>query len=259
MNTPNPPSDYARGHYARQLSLQGASALAVLAVAWPYCALRGHPLPWLETSLAIGAAALLLAIITRQDWWWRTIHALFAPVAFALLQLDLSPHWYLMAFLITYLVYRGALSSRVPLFLSSTGTVDVLADLIIEHQKMTFIDLGAGTGSVVAPLARRLPDRRIAGIENSAIPWLIGQLRTARCTNTRWSYGDLRRIPLADYDVVYAFLSPVPMTALWDKTRREMRSGAIFISNSFAVPDVEPDFVIDVADSRKTRLFCYQI
>lgn len=70
---------------------------------------------------------------------------------------------------------------------------------------------------------------------------------------------DFWKEPLADYNVVYAFLSPAPMSDLWAKINREMRPGSLFISNSFQVPEQDASFVIEVADTRKTRLFCYRI
>jgi len=77
--------------------------------------------------------------------------------------------------------------------------------------------------------------------------------------NCEWRWGDLWRTELSAYDVVYAFLSPVPMAALWEKAQREMRPGTLFISNSFAVPDVAAEQVIEVDDARQTRLFCYRL
>lgn len=63
---------------------------------------------------------------------------------------------------------------------------------------------------------------------------------------------------LTDYDVVYAFLSPTPMNALWDKVQREMRPGSLFISNSFAIPEVATSHIVEVDDARGTKLYCYQ-
>jgi hypothetical protein len=48
------------------------------------------------------------------------------------------------------------------------------------------------------------------------------------------------------------------MPALWNKIQREMRPGSLFISNSFAVPGVEANRVIELADARQTRLYCYR-
>ena len=44
---------------------------------------RTHKTPELLAAFAIGAVALLAAWVTRQPWWWRLIHAAFAPLAAA--------------------------------------------------------------------------------------------------------------------------------------------------------------------------------
>jgi hypothetical protein len=49
------------------------------------------------------------------------------------------------------------------------------------------------------------------------------------------------------------------MTALWQKAKVEMKSGSILVSNSFAIPDIEPDDVWELADARQTQLFIYVI
>ena len=67
------------------------------------------------------------------------------------------------------------------------------------------------------------------------------------------------RADLAGYDVVYAFLSPAPMPALGEKAKREMRPGSLLVSNSFAVPEVSPERVIELDDARQTLLYCYRL
>jgi hypothetical protein len=71
----------------------------------------------------------------------------------------------------------------------------------------------------------------------------------------RW--GDFWKTNLAEFDVVYAFLSPVPMPALWEKACLEMRKGSVLVSNSFVIPNVKAKRVIEVGDRRKTRLYVY--
>jgi hypothetical protein len=77
--------------------------------------------------------------------------------------------------------------------------------------------------------------------------------------NTRLIRGDFWQSSLADFDVVYAFLSPVPMPALWAKALREMRPGSYLISNSFEILRAKAETVIKVRDRRDTRLYCYRI
>lgn len=259
--TPTPPHDThstVRPHL-RQLALQFAAAFAVLSLAWPYYGLRDELLPWPTTALLIGSSALLIATLTRQPWWWRVIHALFAPLAWGVAQLAIDPGWFLLTFILLLLVYRGALSGQVPLYLSNAETAAALAELTADRTNMRFLDLGAGIGSIVRPLAQARPDAHVSGIENAPATWLLGYLRTADLANCAWHWGDIWQAELANYNVVYAFLSPAPMPALWEKIQSEMRPGSLFISNSFAVPDISVSIIIDVDDARQSRLYCYQL
>jgi hypothetical protein len=244
--------------HLRQLTLQCAAAFTVLSLAWPYFVLRNETLPWPATALSIGAVALLLASLTRQPWWWRLIHMLFAPLAWAIGAMSIAPGWFLLAFILLLLVYRGALTGQIPLYLSSKDTAATLAELMSERPGKRFLDLGAGIGSVLRPLAKALPEAQFTGIENAPATWLAGYLCTAGLPNCTWCWGDIWRISLTDYDLVYAFLSSAPMPALWEKVKLEMPSGSLFISNSFPVPGVEASSVVEIDDARQTRLYCYR-
>lgn len=48
------------------------------------------------------------------------------------------------------------------------------------------------------------------------------------------------------------------MSELWAKVQNEMAAGSLFISNSFPVPDVEASTIIEIDDTRQTRLYCYR-
>jgi hypothetical protein len=248
---PRPPSAF------RQFALQAAAAVAVLSLAWPYFGIRNEALPWPATALAISAVALLLAALTRQPWWWRVIHALFAPLAWCVSLLEIDPGWFLLAAIVLLLVYRGALTGQIPLYLSNRATAKALARLAGNYAALRLIDLGAGTGGVLRELAHARPDAELTGIENAPATWLVGYLRTRGLKRCTWRWGDFWQTDLAAYDVVYAFLSPAPMAELWRKACREMRAGSLFVSNSFEVPGVEPTAIYVVDDARRTRLYCY--
>jgi hypothetical protein len=244
--------------YLRQLALQCSAAFAVLSLAWPYYVIRNETMPWPETAFVIGGLALLIASLTRQPWWWRLIHALFAPLAWGIAVLSIDPGWFLLAFILMLLVYRGALTGQIPLYLSNNATTTALIELVSERQGMCFIDLGAGIGSVLRQLAKARPDAQFTGVENAPATWLAGYLRTCELTNCHWRWGDIWRVNLEEYDVVYAFLSPAAMATLWQKVEREMRPESLFISNSFAVPGIEASRVVEIDDARHSRLYCYR-
>lgn len=243
----------------RQLALQGAAVILVLSIAWPYYGFQATALPWLETSLAIGAAALLFATLSRQPWWWRVIHAGFMPLVWFTYTLAVDPGWFLLAAILLLLVYRGALSGQVPLYLSNRQTVAALAELLAERGPSRFLDLGSGLGSTTVPLADALPDSHFTGYENAPLTWLIGLFFSLGRPNIRWRWDDLWQARLGDYDVVYAFLSPAPMPRLWEKVVAEMQPGSLFVSNSFPVPGLAPDRIIDVDCTPPRPLYCYQL
>lgn len=243
---------------SRQLALQFAAALLVISLAWPYYGTRGEALPWGPTAAAIGTMACLFASISRQPWWWRLMHALFAPLAWAVVQLNIDPGWFLAASIALLLVYRGALTGRIPLYFSNAPTAQALGKIVGELGQVRFLDIGAGIGSVIAPLARHQPSSRFEGLENAPLTWLAGRLYTAGNSNCHLRFGDLWAENLGPWDVVYAFLSPEPMPELARKVAMEMNPQALFISNSFPVPGVQPERVVEVDDTRQTRLYCYR-
>ncbi|MDH5586413.1 MAG: hypothetical protein OEZ05_07260, partial [Nitrospirota bacterium] len=72
-------------------------------------------------------------------------------------------------------------------------------------------------------------------------------------------WGDFWKDDLAQYDVVYAYLSPVPMQRLWEKARQEMQPGSLLISNSFIIPGVLPEKSIQLNDFPGSTLYMWRI
>lgn len=205
------------------------------------------------------SASSLFALAAAWRWhdgrWWMLIHALFLPLALLALQLDISPLWYLLAFALSWLVFGRVAVSRAPLYLSNRQVLEVLEKHL--PQDGCFLDIGAGSGTVLAWLAQRRPDLQLHGIEHAWLPWLLGRLRLPR--SVRWLRGDYQALNLAHFDITYAFLSPVPMADLWQKACVEMRPGTLFLSNTFTVPGVEPDEIIELGDWKGGRLLLWHM
>lgn len=242
----------------RQLTLQLAAFILVLSLAWPIYGLHAGPWPWLPLSLAIGGCAGLLAWLTRQPWWWRLIHCLFVPLAYGAAQLHLPPLVYLVAFMVLMLVYRGAVTGRVPLYFSNAITAQALLAMGEQQHKTTLLDLGAGIGSLIYPIARQRPDWQLRGLENAPLTWLIGLLRGRGKANVRLEFGDLWQRSLAEENWVYTFLSPEPMAELGVKAAEEMPADGLLVSNSFPIPWAQADWTATLGDRRATRLYCYR-
>lgn len=209
-------------------------------------------------AFAQGIAAALAAFALRSAPWWLPIHLAFAPALVAAARLQIAPAWYMGAFVILMLIYWTSFRTQVPLFLSNRTTAEALLALIPEGKGHKMADLGSGTGGLLLRLARGRPNCRFVGIETAPLPYLLARL-TKRRRNLELRWGDFWRDDLAEYDIVYAFLSPVPMARLWDKARAEMQPGSLLVSNSFPVPGMAPAHVVDVPDRRLTRLYCYRV
>lgn len=118
--------------------------------------------------------------------------------------------------------------------------------------------MGCGLGGNVVFMSQLVNVERADGVETAPIPYLIAKLFALLRGGDVYMM-DLWKSQLAYYDVVYAFLSPEPMPKLWQKVVDEMRPDAIFVSNSFAVPDIEPSEVWELDDRRKTKLYLYRM
>jgi len=205
-----------------------AAHLGLVAGLWPLLALQ-----------ALAAAGIAASL--RSPWWWIVFQLIFSPALVLLHGLGLAPGWYLAAFVLLALVFGNPTRTRVPLFLSHRATVDALAALLPADRPFHFLDVGSGTGRVVVALARAFPRGEFTGIEQAVLPHLIARWRGRGLPNLHLRRGDAFALPWAGYDVLYAFLSPVPMPDLWRKARAELPPGSLVCSNEFPIPGIVPE------------------
>lgn len=244
-----------------QLAAGGVVFAGGEALAW-----AGDFRPPLAAWLVLhGAGAALLGWRFGLAWWWAPIQ-LLAPAAMALAFMARLPAWiFLAAFVVLLAVFWNSAGDRVPLYLTNRKTRAALAGLLPDRPALTVADLGSGLGGVGAELARRRPAGSFVAIESAPLPFAIGWLRgwlgrrLGGPANLTAKYGDLWSADLGAYDVVYCFLSPAPMPALYAKARAEMRPGSLLVSNSFAVPGQPADRVVEVGDRRGTRLHVWEM
>ena len=250
-------------------------------------------LPTLMFAALCGVLAALFSRIAGLARWWLLIQFLFIPALVLMLSLKLPPNFFLFAFLILLVVYWSTFRTQVPLYLSSRRIWQAMELLLPAPAKdnvaaektcaedtncsgnspfrpltesesqhhFTFMDLGSGIGGVLTHLAGVRPDGRYYGVEAAPLPFLWSwlRIRLGGYRNCEVKWGSLWDCDLAEYDVVFAYLSPVPMDELWQKARREMRSGTVFISNTFAVADHPPQQTFTVDDLHHSTLYIWHM
>ncbi|HTY03296.1 MAG TPA: class I SAM-dependent methyltransferase [Rhodocyclaceae bacterium] len=251
MRTPDPPIPPLRAAVLAQVF---GLAIAAGLVALAYPPLFGRPL---VVAALQGASAAYVGHKLESPGWWIPIHLAFGPCVVAAYGLGLAPGWYLAMFILLFLVYWRIDRSRVPLYLSNEAAARAVASLLPAYP-CRVIDLGCGNGVLLARLAEARPDCQFFGIEHAPLPWVWAMLVSVRHPNCRVRLGSFWNRSLADYAVIYAFLSPAPMPRLWAKASAEMTPDALFITNSFPVPGVAPEREVLVGDRAATRLYCYR-
>lgn len=205
-----------------------------------------------------GVLAAFLSCRLGLPCWWRWIQ-FGLPVGLYLgVTYQINPFWALVIFLLLWLIFFNAIKERVPLYLTNATTRQALKKLIKRRKEVHFLDLGCGLGGNVVFMAQQVNVRRADGVETAPIPYLISKMFTALRGGETFAM-DLWKTQLSYYDVVYAFLSTEPMPELWQKVLAEMPDDGVFVSNSFAVPDVEPSEVWTLNDRRRTTLYLYRI
>ena len=212
-------------------------------------------------AMLCGTLAAAFSRIAGLARWWLIIQFAFAPALVLMLALDIPPGFFLAAFLIMLVVYWSTFRTQVPLYLSSDKVWQALANRLPAEQPYTLVDLGSGIGGVLTYLARTRPQGRYHGIESAPLPFLWSWLRIkfGGFHNCSVQWGSLWNGDLGQYDVVFAYLSPVPMEALWQKAKKEMRPGSLFISNTFAVPDQPPQETLTVEDLHHSTLYLWRM
>ena len=243
-----------------QALLVQLSAIVIYALLFPLLgvALAENVSP-VVGAFVLGGFALVLSFLLNFERWWHLINFLLTPALILTLYLPIPPVYFLLAFVGMVAVFWSTYRTQVPLYLSSHHAFQAISLLLPEHLNFRLIDLGSGLGGLLAHVKKVRSDGVYHGIENAPLPILISWLRFLFVKNISVSWGSLWRCNLADYDVVYAYLSPVPMAALWDKAKSEMRPGTLLISNTFDIPGIVPSQVIEIEDFNHSVLYLWRM
>ena len=213
-----------------------------------------------QFALAQGVMAAGLSRLWHQPVWWLPLHLVFFPSILLAQEFNLPAWVYLVAFLLMVLFYWSSFRTRVPLYLSDRKAWDAVIPLLPQATPFRFIDIGSGFGDVPFYLESRFPLASFYGTEIAPAPWLISRMRAwlkhSRVTFLRRDYAAL---DLAEFDVVFAFLSPAAMPDVWQQAQTQMRKGSLLISLSFDVQSRQPDHVIPLAEGARHTLYAWRM
>lgn len=205
------------------------------------------------------AFAAFLTFLCKMDWWWIPIQFLFPLFVPILLIADISSTYYLCGFVFLTLIYWSSFRTQVPYFPSTSALLPAVLNLLPVDSKIRFVDIGSGLGGLLFNLSAIRKESSFVGIEIAPLPWAVSYFRAWFASSTvRFIFGNYERANFGEYDVVFAYLSPVAMPSLWVKAISEMKPGALLLSYEFIIPDVEPDLCINIAE-KEPFLYVWRI
>jgi hypothetical protein len=215
--------------------------------------------PWYYFVFVQASLSAVIAYLLEMDWWWWLI-LFFFPLAVALgCCFSLPAYYYLLAFSFFLLLYWSTFRTQVPYYPSSPELPLLILELLAEKKTVHMIDIGSGFGGLMLHLAAERPDSFFSGIEIAPFPWLISVLRNKLLgQHVQFLRGDYNDLNFANYDIVFAYLSPRAMPDLWVKAKNEMCSGALLLSYEFIIPDNEPNMCIN-SGKNNPNLYVWRI
>lgn len=144
---------------------------------------------------------------------------------------------------------------------SSSKVKKCIEEILPDKIQGTVYELGCGWGGLAFLLALRYPESEVKAYEVSPIPWLYTYLlqRFYRLENMTLYWKDFFLDSLEDASLVVCYLYPGAMERLRKKFEKELKPGTLVVSNTFAIPEWEPEEVIKVNDFYRTKVYIYRM
>lgn len=124
------------------------------------------------------------------------------------------------------------------------------------------VELGCGWGTLLRPLARKLPECTITGYETSPIPYLFSKLSTKILgfKNIEIIGQNFYKADITGADIIVCYLYPGGMGILKDKlTQSPPKPLFYLVSNTFQVYDWRPDSCTFVSDLFGSAIYVYKV
>lgn len=131
---------------------------------------------------------------------------------------------------------------------------------LLKQTETSIYELGSGWGNVIFPLAKTYPHAQVHAYEGSWIPWFFSFTvhKILRQPNLTLVRKDFFSVSLCEADIVVCYLYPGAMKRLKQKFQNELKSGACVITNTFAIPEKEPEEIVQVGDLWRSQIYVYR-
>lgn len=137
-----------------------------------------------------------------------------------------------------------------------------LAGIISKHKTTggKIYDLGSSRGSVVSFVQKKFPGLEVYGIEYNRVRYSFARIKSALLfSRARFLKKDYLTVDLRQADIIYVYIKQDFMAPIAEKLKRELKPGAIVITNTTHLPNWKEDETIVVHPKNPAfeKLFVY--
>ncbi len=103
-----------------------------------------------------------------------------------------------------------------------------------------FYDLGSCRGGFALKIAKELPTMKIFGIDDSRFRTFLAKSSGVFLKNVVFKKENIFKANVSSADIVYVYLPKELMPELRAKLQKELKPGAVVITNRIVLPDIKP-------------------
>ena len=156
-----------------------------------------------------------------------------------------------------YFLVNLCFSYNVPCINTRDSKVDALIDNLDLDSGDIFLDLGSWFGEVISRVSKNFPKSKIIWYEASILPYLVSVFKKSK---NKLTYSvkrqDFFTTDFSEATVIFSYILPKFMPKIWEKIKKECKSGTMFYSNAFIIPGEKIYQTIHV---EKGNIYVYKV
>lgn len=149
-------------------------------------------------------------------------------------------------------IFRG----YAPFISSKPEVIKAIMPALDLPEEAVVYELGCGKAGFLRAVEEKYPQTKLIGIEYSLLPYIVAQIQISlNKSKIKVWRKNLFKVNVGEADLIYCYLNQEMMKKLEGKFKKECKSGTKIISYAFALPNLEPEKVIDLKD--KSKIYFY--
>lgn len=127
-------------------------------------------------------------------------------------------------------------------FSTNRETVNLVVGIIKQRhlERGNFYDFGSACGHFASQIAKTFPNLLVVGVDNSSFRLLVSNARTIFLKNIKFKKENIFKTNISTADILYIYLPKELMASLEAKLQKELKLGALVITNKVSFPNWHP-------------------